>query len=488
MGLSGLFHKKKRSTSTASSDPADLATRQHPPSASSPATGFSPATEQAIATGNPTSPRPGEASVHGTDGVDHPSDHPSALPVAVPGHSTVTTATTAGTADDVCNPPPASSPLISPRRRRKSSSTSASSPRSSRVVPTATAWVVPGSGADSTTPSSPQTNEATSTGPDAADRRSTMLSGGPPSPESPKLAGLNTAYRFSPHTTAADHGVSNSNRSNGIQKGAGAGGAGIGALDDGDDGVMDLAAKLAGASLAGGAQDGKGGDSGRVGVGIETRSAGVGAGPGAGLGRGGNNDSVIEHQPAPKTLAPPPTSIFSSEKLASLKTGVPTAAAPSTSPTTAKATNSFSSVSASQPSPAFLSTTESIFDDPQPEGTTAESLHLARHAMLLPSANGPRTHLKPSAVPHEQQKLELLECIQRNHHSADQVAAGVLDDRGLDVFRLAGMEVKDPEGKGVIESWEEHWTEPVVQEHVTPVEHRTYETIIDREVHKYHIQ
>lgn len=75
-----------------------------------------------------------------------------------------------------------------------------------------------------------------------------------------------------------------------------------------------------------------------------------------------------------------------------------------------------------------------------------------------------------------------MEKIKREHHPKK---VG-LDAKGEALFRTAGLEVKDREGKGTID-WTVTWGEPVVHEHVIVREHRIYQTVVEREIHRYHV-
>ena len=130
--------------------------------------------------------------------------------------------------------------------------------------------------------------------------------------------------------------------------------------------------------------------------------------------------------------------------------------------------------------PSYLSYTENIYS-PTPY-TPAH--HLAYHAALLPPTTYVPHHMGviPSTISHDQQRLDLVDKIRRDHHPKKTP----LSSAGVELFNKAGMEVHDPEGKGTID-WTIEWLPAVVQEHVTPHELREYRTVIHREVHKYHI-
>lgn len=75
-----------------------------------------------------------------------------------------------------------------------------------------------------------------------------------------------------------------------------------------------------------------------------------------------------------------------------------------------------------------------------------------------------------------------MEKIKKDHHPRK---VG-LDEKGEALFEKAGLEVKDREGKGTID-WTVTWGEPVVHEHVIVREHRIYQTVVEREIHRYHV-
>lgn len=158
--------------------------------------------------------------------------------------------------------------------------------------------------------------------------------------------------------------------------------------------------------------------------------------------------------PAPKTIDPPPRSPLPAHTIPTEPTG---------------AIN-----------PSYLSHTESIYA-PTPY-TPAQ--HLAYHVGRLPPTTfvPAQSRIVPSTVSHQQQRLDLADKIKRDHHPKKTP----LGAKGVELFAKAGMTVHDPEGKGTID-WTEHWLEAVVQEHVIPHEHRIYKTVINREIHRYHI-
>jgi hypothetical protein len=130
--------------------------------------------------------------------------------------------------------------------------------------------------------------------------------------------------------------------------------------------------------------------------------------------------------------------------------------------------------------PSYLSYTESVYSPT--EYTPAQ--HLAYHAALLPPTTYVPRHsrITPSTVPHHQQRLDLADKIKRDHHPKKTP----LGQRGVELFAKAGMQVHDPEGHGTID-WTEEWLPAVVHEHVIPHETRIYKTVINQEIHRYHI-
>jgi hypothetical protein len=177
---------------------------------------------------------------------------------------------------------------------------------------------------------------------------------------------------------------------------------------------------------------------------------------GAGADLSGDNTVAL---PAPSHVSPPPPSHFGH---------------PSTVPPTV----------ASAPNPSYLSTTETPLSP-----AYSPTAHLAAHTALfppsahahLPSASVPQLTSEPPSL--QDQRAELFETISRDHHPRKEG----LGEQVKELFRNGGLKIHDEEGKGTID-WVEHWAEPVTHERVQPVEERVYETRVDRELNRYHIQ